>query len=280
MFTYRLKQRGISLIELMIAMTLALLLTLVITIVYLGSVQTSRNQDDNAQLQEMGRFGLEVLRRHLLPMGYVDNSPTNRNYRFSDIAAVPAVMGCESSDFTASFSSFACGTANTSDSFTLSYQAQPVSGDNGASLSAFSATSGVGTDCLGQDGGMVAISRFFVGADGLQCEGNGNIGAPITLLPGVEDMEITYGYDSDGNEAVDRYYTASEIGTATTEWEKVRYVKVCLLIASQNNNVAASTQTYYDCGGTSQTATDRKIRRTFTAVYNLRMRISGTPDNA
>src|SRR5687768_7763257 len=65
-------QRGFTLIELMISMALGLVLLLVIGTVFVSSRQTFREQEDNARIQESGRFALEILGRSIKQAGHVE----------------------------------------------------------------------------------------------------------------------------------------------------------------------------------------------------------------
>lgn len=64
------RQRGLSLVELMIALTLGLMLTAAIGYFYLGSRQSYRTQDGMARLQENARYALEVIARDVRMAGY------------------------------------------------------------------------------------------------------------------------------------------------------------------------------------------------------------------
>src|SRR6478735_9682581 len=63
-------QRGLSLIELMVAMALGLVITLGVANVYLASKRGSFQDDELAGLQENARFALGLLRHDLLMAGY------------------------------------------------------------------------------------------------------------------------------------------------------------------------------------------------------------------
>lgn len=63
------KQRGISLIELMIAMLIGLMITGAVTQAFLGSLVTSRMQGNMSRLQESGRFALQYLAQESRPAG-------------------------------------------------------------------------------------------------------------------------------------------------------------------------------------------------------------------
>ncbi len=64
------EQSGVGLVELLIAMVLALVLTMGIIEVFLGSKQAYRTQDALSRVQENGRFAMEELSRNIRMAGF------------------------------------------------------------------------------------------------------------------------------------------------------------------------------------------------------------------
>lgn len=64
-------QRGVSLIEMMVALVLSLVLVVGVGQIYLGSKQTYRMQDGQSRLQENLRYAMEVLARDIRSAGYM-----------------------------------------------------------------------------------------------------------------------------------------------------------------------------------------------------------------
>ena len=64
-------QRGVSLVELMVALVLSLILVAGVGQIYMGSKQTYRTQDGQSRLQENARYALEVLTRDIRSAGYL-----------------------------------------------------------------------------------------------------------------------------------------------------------------------------------------------------------------
>lgn len=100
-----------------------------------------------------------------------------------------------------------------------------------------------------------------------------NGGTPMELVEGVENMQIRYGIDVTGDRAVDRYVSASEIGT----WDQVMSARVSLLLRSVQDNITQTPQTYtYDADGDGVldpiVAGDNRLRRVFTTTVNIRNR--------
>ncbi len=236
--SYGRAQYGLTLVELMIAMTIGLFLVAVIGNLFVGAKQTYRTQDNLARLQENGRFAMELLGSNIRDAGYT-------NISFSPPASKYAVPSATIFSGTA-----ITGSNGTTDSITVSYDAAK--------------------DCLNATapGGRV-VNAFSINASKqLVCLGNGSATSQV-LLDDIEDMQILYGEDTDGDQIPNRYVVA---GTAVMA--NVAAVRLCVLVRSGEDNLATKKQTYIDCNGASVTATDWRIRRTFSATYNLRNRTS------
>ena len=67
-------QRGLTLVEIMVAMAISLVLLAGIIQIFLGSKQAYRVQDGLARLQENGRFAMEFMGRSIREAGYADIS--------------------------------------------------------------------------------------------------------------------------------------------------------------------------------------------------------------
>jgi type IV pilus assembly protein PilW len=65
------RQRGLTLIELMIALAVGLLIVAALGYLFVGNRQAFRVQDSLARLQENGRYALEVLGQDLRQAGYI-----------------------------------------------------------------------------------------------------------------------------------------------------------------------------------------------------------------
>lgn len=89
------------------------------------------------------------------------------------------------------------------------------------------------------------------------------------LIEGVENMQIQYGEDLDGNRSADVYRSADQV----VDWGAVVSVRISLLLQSVEDGIVSHPQTYRFNGMTT-TATDRRLRRTFSTVIALRNRTS------
>lgn len=94
------------------------------------------------------------------------------------------------------------------------------------------------------------------------------------LVEGVENLQITYGVDTDDDGDADYYVAADTNGDGSEDLDvtEVVAIRVSLLMRSIEDNVLSSAQTY-SYNGASVTATDRRLRKVFTATITLRNRV-------
>lgn len=91
------------------------------------------------------------------------------------------------------------------------------------------------------------------------------------LIDNVENMQIVYGLDTDDDENIDIYSTASTI-TANSQWSMVRNVGLTLLLASTDDRIASAANSYtyssvrntFIKDDTAAVGADRRLRRVFT----------------
>jgi type IV pilus assembly protein PilW len=251
---YKQPQSGMTLLELMISLSLGLLLLTGIGTIYVGSNQTYRVQEQNARLQESGRYALEIIGRSLRQAGYW-NMPAN-----------PLSL---QTGFSGTTLTGVNGSGTDADSLTVQYDA--LVGDQ---------------DCEGNNVAAAMVLQAAIQHDPspdfeLECESNNDGTAavdPQPLVSNVEDIQFLFGIDPDGDQSANRYADAS----AVANWNQVVSVRACVLIRSEDQGIANSAQRFLNCAnalagtGTLSTAADTRLRRTFMATFNLRNRISIT----
>ncbi|MBA57216.1 MAG: pilus assembly protein PilW [Pseudomonadales bacterium] len=89
------------------------------------------------------------------------------------------------------------------------------------------------------------------------------------MVQGVENMQIQYGLDKDGDSIPDRYVDASDVGD--DDWEtNVVSARITLLLRSLTE--LASTPQAFSYLGTSYTPTDNYVRRVYSTTVKLRNR--------
>jgi len=253
--------RGVTLVELMVAVTLGLLITVVVAQLFLGSRQTYSTTDDLSRMQENIRFAEQLLARTIHLASYKSQPNTLTSTVFN--AAAPALAVVDNN-------------GATSDTLTLRYQG---SGD-GTSLPGCVATNtctgadGSVVDCTGSrvDAGQMAVSTFTIapGANGqlaLMCNG-------VEMVSDVTFMRIFLGEDLNGDLVVDRYVTP---GIANVN--NALAVRIALLFQTPTASSkvvpdAAKTYKLNDkvLAAPANFPVDRRIRREVTTTINLRNR--------
>ncbi len=89
------------------------------------------------------------------------------------------------------------------------------------------------------------------------------------LVNGIEDMQLLYGEDRDGDRTADRYVDASTVA----DWDDVVSVQVHLLATSLATNVIDQPQVLPAPWDTMADPGDNRIRRVFTTTVGIRNRL-------
>lgn len=238
------RQRGLTLVELLIAMTLGLVILLAIGSIYLGSRATYRIQEDNARLQETGRYALEVLGRSVHQAGFwnVPISPISKATGFGGTA----IAGTN-------------GAAGAADTLTLQYDG--LAGDR---------------DCLGNTmaANAVVTDAYQLSGNELRCNGQ-------ALVADIENFQVLYGVDLGNDQSADRYY---ETPPDWSRVVSARVCVLARSPNSVNNAPQTYLNCEGALGRpnggaptTTAAAGDLRLRRVFVATLNLRNRITNLP---
>lgn len=113
------------------------------------------------------------------------------------------------------------------------------------------------------------INALYIRQRGL---GSGGIvSPPIELVEGIEDMQLSYGVDTDNNRSVDVYQTAAEVAS----WSAVLSVRIELTFYGSTDNVVGRTgsedaQRLLDRAGNLVQNNDGRMRQVFTNVFAIR----------
>lgn len=238
------QQRGLSLVELMVALVLSLVVLLVTTGIYVSNKQTYRFLDQYSQLQENGRFAIFFLREHILQAGFPRQSGVNPFPVLPTDNAAPA-----------------------SDNIIVQFR------------SAVDCLNDVPAGALPL---KLTQNTFQINGTSLECNGNGLVGGvdqpAQTLVDGIESLQIEYGVDTDADGIANSYAssTAVENGVitgGTPDWDNVVSVRVAVLVQGMPNTLdTAQSITYNLLGQTYTPAADRTPRRVFTTTIPLRNR--------
>jgi type IV pilus assembly protein PilW len=233
------RQRGLSLVELMVAMVIGLIVLGAVTAVYLGSAQTARFQSGLLRVEENGRFAIDVLSR-TLRMARYDDPLTSFE------VTEPTLQGSEAP---AGALLAVPGLKDGSDTIGLRFE-------GGAQI----------RDCLGQPvaAGVDVTNLFGVSAgEELVC---GTTTANATpLAEGVEDLRLRYGLDLDGDGLANRYVAAAGVA----DWGQVVTVQAAILVNSVTDALADEGTVCLGCTVFAGTE-DRRIRAEFQTTIGIR----------
>ena len=239
--TLRRYQAGLSLIETMIALLLGLLLVAAVGHVLFSTQMSYRSQQGFSSLQENSRFAFHFLNRFIRMAGYHTDPLLKEAGVF--LGANAALSGTE-------------GGGSNPDSITIRFQ-----GD------------GVMENCLGAvvPANTLATVTFSVDATNHELNCSDGVNTAI-LVGGVENMQILYGVDVNGDGSANSYVAADSATMAT-----VISVRIALLVntgESQNLGQGLDTRSYDLLGTTYDPADDLLRRRVGHTVIQLRNRTS------
>jgi type IV pilus assembly protein PilW len=265
----RSNERGVSLIELLVAITIGALLIFGATQVYVDSRNTYEINETMARLQETARYALSVVEpdiRMANHWGLVKGSSviTNQALRSAASAGPPtdcgtnyardlmlSVEGSDGSD------TFACAdyqddAVASADTLTVRRAAVAVSTGAGTRLRICS-TRMMGTlvtdasTCTAAPAGQVndlLVNSYYVAEDSTGRPGlpslrrvaliTGPAFADEEIIPGVEDMQVQFGVDPTGTSGIATRYVNPE---DLDDGEQVVAVRIWLLVRSENEEI-------------------------------------------
>lgn len=299
------RQRGRSIVELMVALTIGLVILGALLLVYLSSSSSNRQTQTVERMNEDGAVALHFLASQLRLAGFsyprlnvppVSATFNNAELQLPDRYLVGAgLRGCDRGFVNAgvAFADLACATSGTgSAAVALRFE--------GDANNTVPTLAGVAADCLGQTapsvpaatgGGVnyrLVESRLWsrtsanIGVPELACGGNGGTAATINsfspqpLVQLVENVALRYGLAGDGTARSNvRFVDAATVdalgGSVDANWSRVVSVQVCVLVRSEERDSAGGGG-YIGCDGQAAVATDGYTRRAYRTVVALRNR--------
>ena len=289
-----LRQAGLTLVELMVAMVIGLVVIGAVLATYLGSIGSGRGTTALGQITEDADIALRLLRTHLSMADFSRPYAATAGSGFTRIlqGKVMGVFGCDGG-FATHTKANAPGDATNTDPLTCVGDADAAKDkvpdalairyEADTSNAYAPAATGVPTDCLGQAltinlaaGGIpahyMADNRFIVTAgSSLSCAGNGNAFTSQPLVDNVVNLQLRYGVAAAAAPGqVQQYLTASAVTTANA-WPQVVSVRACIVVSSEGSVMDAITP-YYGCSNELITPTDLKMYRAFTTTVMLQNR--------
>lgn len=245
-------QRGISLVELMVAMAISLVLLLGIVQILLGHRGSFDSQQALAGLQQRGRLASFVLENAIAYAGYY---PIQTGMH--QVPAPESVFSASVISGTNEDPSTSRAPDEDSDTIRIRFRA-----------------AGQLANCIGSQVGAThdtetADFKLRVDDDNdLVCtiyDAAGNASYTRNLISNVQTLQIRYGLDTDGDGSVDHY------SNAPANWDDVRSVRVQLLLTSETRALPAATpQKYVFADGQTVKVNDRHARYMVDETIALR----------
>lgn len=264
-------QKGMSIVELLVAMALGLLLLGGILQVFLSSRQTYSANEAMGRMQENGRFALEFIARSARLAGYIE--PTLQIAL--PMPVIPDSDQC--SEIPADKKAQLCstqGAGNVPDSIGFSFQ-PPL-------------TDGARRDCLGNT--IAANDQLIVNYFGI-IPANGTLPASLgcrsynlttnawitgpnlqPLVEGIDSLQVLYGVDSGGDSrSANQYISADRV----SNWAKVRSVRIAVLANSvESMDPEPTGRNFFLLDAAPLTlanlGNDKRARQVFTTTIQLK----------
>lgn len=218
-------------IELMIAITIALFLCGSMVAVVFAVRSSFKTQDGLVRMQENARFMLSVMNTTVHNAGYFSNPLVA-----TALTAFPTPANSNANGTTFAAGQFITGTTNAgSDSLNVRFES--ASGDGLTNCQGATNTSGAN---------VVYTNSFSVNAASqLVCSVSVNGLTPSAdevLIDNVAAMRVLYSVDTDGDGNADSYRTAAYVN-ATGLWNTVSAVQITLTLKDLVNSTATTTAT-------------------------------------
>lgn len=263
----RVRQRGVTLVELLVAMAVALLVVLAAMAAFIGGQRLSATDADAQAVQESLRFGGFVVRSVVRQAGYADYAPdhllldgqagiassANMPWSANDPASLDIVGASDTrvSGIGESYGAHHTRGINVSDSLRVRFFGRSRAAGDGTE------PDGTMIDCMGfaQPGPATdkpvsadrAWSFFYVAeaADGepeLYCKYRSARDRPFKAEPlvrGIEVFKVVYGYDANGDGVPERWVDAVQLeamaasgAKVNDEWRKVVGLRIGMVARS------------------------------------------------
>lgn len=270
------RQKGLSLVELMVALVLGLIVVGTVLEIFISSRQVYRVQDAKARLQENGRYAMHVLSKSIMDSGYLGcasrsgleitntlPSPWDFDTGLDDDAGTLRMLTV--TEHTVSITNHDVGARK----FTLGTSQPFDEGDrvivsNCEDAAIFRVSKSTGNTIEYADGinlnypfttgwiSEISIRSFESNGD-ITIDNQGN-----ELVEGIENLQFMYGVGNNG--VIDSPYKNAAAMTAD-DWSNLVSTRVTLTLASTEDNLSV------DEDG------DGLLRSTFSKTITLRNRV-------
>ncbi len=329
------RMQGFSIVEMMVAMVIALILLAGIGQIFLSSKKSFTIQNTLGRQQENGRYASNVVSQDLRRTGYWGGNADVSGVTGTEPPIAPAAT-CNTGDNTwgrmidrrifglnhdetAALGAYACindGNGHTSrdvvvmrfaspwlvfatpitnqrpieSNSTLYIRSSLTISDEAGRLFKGSDKADSNNDM--NDGGTAPPSErtseliaraYYIGPSGQSCNGISvpslyreqldSNGLPVAeeVAYGVDNLQVRYGLDTDGDDSVDIYLDAGTSGlNEDTEWEQVIAVRYWLLTRAECPEIGYTNNNTYTMGDVAYAPNDNFRRQLYQSTIKLR----------
>lgn len=285
--SHMIREKGFTLIEIFVAMIIAMIILGVVSESYLSGLATQRLESEALRVQESGRFAMDLISRSVRRAGfrntYAPGATTAQEFCSTTTPPRAHIEGVDDPATPVSIQGTPTVVINSSDVLTLRGYGE----DNAAGTA-----DGSVIDCLGNSisRGELVEETLYVAHDA----SNGNEPAlfcrsskesdPQPLVAGVESMQVLYGEDTDNDGVINRYVPFDSL-TASGGVDNVFSVMVSIVVRSANptTRIVEPRFEYTHFSGTDQEKTvtlpsatttsataDKRLRRQFDSTISFR----------
>jgi type IV pilus assembly protein PilW len=261
-------QRGLTVIELMVALVVGLVISIAASAIFLGTRSATVANQSMSDQNETGQLALDLLGREIKKAGFfpaqfgsVTQPLLPGSFVNTKAPTKPAfdqgIFGCQGAAFDPSSNTCGAAVAGKPDGLVINYMSTPEFGDDAAmgnhrdcnrakvSGDPANAAAVAANRPLFVSNRYSLVSTNYTAASGrsistssLACHGNGDDSAAAATphLAGVEDLVIGYGvWGTSNQQTPNRYYNATEVGAlpvvdGLTPWQRVSSIRVCLVV--------------------------------------------------
>lgn len=277
-----LRQRGVTLIELMVGIAIGLL----VIAVAMGALMVSRGisgtVSDASGIQQQGAYIMRVIGQQLRQTGSLYLNPDPSGTASTDVlsAVVFEIKANAISGNSFAQEETLVGGENTVTTGFRRYQDNVFIAENATD-------DDIGTDflarnCVGAPGNTSTDQRvesiFTFASDTLRCQGNDTV-TPQPLAQNVAQFHVTYAVQTTNGEGSKmQYIKGSDMPTAAVDpaWRRVQGIRVCVVLyGTEQINMPAGSK-YTDCKGdevdmtTLAGARRNRMHMLFTSTFQLR----------
>ena len=263
------KQRGITLIELMVSLLIGLILLAGILRIFINSNQLNRHLSNIAHVQEDGRIGVNFLKQTISLAGFRVDPTKDIDPSFFPIHVVNTDF-----DSGAVIAGTDDGNIVDADSISIRFIMTKFSGL---------------TDCLGlsvnapnDDDPVMVSNRFYIINKTLLCQSSNSV-IPQPLIENVEAFKVLYGLSTDATEITANCYISAT--TITTDqvndcgngvnFKQVASIRIHLILSTDEVNLTHDGQSHdFDYEGIHIYDTEKKLYRGITLDIALKNKIT------